>query len=127
MVTTTFHNGRSLAVRVDPASLLQYGELIGPSFQLMHGKKRVPYIGPLVSRLELRPEDLYEFGAGETFVSAKIDLAEFYDLSRKGAYAVRYAGYCWLPNEEGVETSHAMQSDWVTFVLDKGIKPTQER
>lgn len=126
-VQVSFHNARDVSVKVDEMVLLPDGEPFGPAFRVMHDRREVPYIGEVISRLELRPDDYYDLQSGETYVS-QADLAGFYDLSRKGAYTVRYQGTWLVPHDKGEQDGlYDLVSNTADFRLDKGIAVSHKR
>lgn len=126
-VQVSFHNARDVSVKVDEMVLLPDGELFAPAFRVTHDGREVPYIGELMSRIELRPEDYYDLQSGETYVS-QVDLARFYDLSRKGAYTVRYQDTWFIPHDKGEQDGlYDLVSNTADFRLDKGIAVSQKR
>jgi len=58
-------------------------------FLLERDGRRVDYVGALVSRLALGPEDWLRVGPGES-ISTRIDLSDGYDLSVPGTYSVTF-------------------------------------
>ncbi len=58
-------------------------------FQLEHRGKPVPYIGKMVHRIGVGPEDWMQLSAGES-VEVQVDLGQSYDMNEEGVYSVRF-------------------------------------
>ncbi len=122
IVETTFYNNLNVTVKIDKFAILYRNTIHWCAFRIMRGKKEVPYIGPMVSRLPPRKEDFYDLLPGGSY-TARIKIHNFYDLSRSGTYTVNYEGFWLLPDEKGNDDLFFVRSNTVEFKLKKGIQP----
>jgi len=122
IVGTTFYNNLNVTVKIDKFDILYRNTIHWCAFKVMCGKKEIPYIGPMVSRLPTRKEDLYNLLPGGSYTS-RTKLHNFYDLAHSGTYTVTYEGLWQLSDGKGNEDLFFVRPNTVEFKLKKSIPP----
>lgn len=94
--------------------------LKGDIFRVTRDGVEIRYEGMMVKRADPRKEDYVRLGPRES-VSAAVDLASTYDLSKEGRYFVEFTGRFHDVVREGEEVPRAMAKHTGVTVSGKGV------